>query len=249
MDRIIRKHLKYPLRKGAKRIVYEQAYEIYTKDEAKERNIDYKHWRECKKGDYGISDDGFVAICLNRREYKNTSNLVFPYGQGFARKTGSAKLEYLPHKKSGSYVNLSAKKNYELKAQKTQYKNFAKTYAAMVMAGHVDYNVLGKVFDVNEPQPMAKAKSLLKKEYMQTMVKNEITEVLADKNVDPSRVVDMINDAFIIAKEKNDPANMLRSAENFVDMLGMKQKKSEQKFTEIEGESIDYEEIQKQIAG
>ena len=52
MDRIIRKHLKYPLRKGAKRIVYEQAYEIYTKDEAKERNIDYKHWRECKKGDY-----------------------------------------------------------------------------------------------------------------------------------------------------------------------------------------------------
>ena len=162
MDRIIRKHLKYPLRKGAKRIVYEQAYEIYTKDEAKERNIDYKHWRECKKGDYGISDDGFVAICLNRREYKNTSNLVFPYGQGFARKTGSAKLEYLPHKKSGSYVNLSAKKNYELKAQKTQYKNFAKTYAAMVMAGHVDYNVLGKVFDVNEPQPMAKAKSLSK---------------------------------------------------------------------------------------
>ena len=117
------------------------------------------------------------------------------------------------------------------------------------MAGHVDYNVLGKVFDVNEPQPMAKAKSLLKKEYMQTMVKNEITEVLADKNVDPSRVVDMINDAFIIAKEKNDPANMLRSAENFVDMLGMKQKKNEQKFTEIEGESIDYEEIQKQIAG
>ena len=97
--------------------------------------------------------------------------------------------------------------------------------------------------------PQAKAKSLLKKEYMRKMVKTEITEVLAEKNVDPSRVVDMINDAFIIAKEKNDPANMLRASENFIDMLGMKQKKNEPKYTEIEGESIDFEEIQKQIEG
>jgi len=249
VDIIVRKHLKQALRKGAKRITYERKYEIYTEDEAKERDIEYKHWRDCKQGDYGISDDGFVAECLKRREYKNTSNLVFPYGQGFSRKKGVAKLEYLPHKKSGSYVNLSAKKNYELKAQKTQYKNFAKVYAAMVMSGNIDFETLGRVFDQNEPMPQAKAKSLLKKEYMRKMVKTEITEVLAEKNVDPSRVVDMINDAFIIAKEKNDPANMLRASENFIDMLGMKQKKNEPKYTEIEGESIDFEEIQKQIEG
>jgi hypothetical protein len=244
VDIITRKHLRHPLRKGVKREYFEKEYKIYSEKEAKQVKIQYKDWKKCIKGDWGISDDGYVAECLKRKDYDKNTNIVFPYGHSFVGNSGKGSLEYLPHKKTGSYSHVSAKPHWELKKNRTQYKNFAKSYAIMMVNGDIDYETLGRIFDKDDGMPANKAKSLLKKEYMKEMVDKELEQILAKRDIDPGSVVDMISESFNVAKEKRDAANMLRSAENFVDMLGMKDKKKETKFDAIEGEHVDFKEIQ-----
>ena len=44
-------------------------YVISTKAEADERGLDYKYWKEAKKGDFCISDDGYVSDVIDRKKY------------------------------------------------------------------------------------------------------------------------------------------------------------------------------------
>ena len=83
MDKLVRKHLRQPLKKGVKREYYWEEYLIYTEKEAKDHKIPYKAWQDCNMGDFGLSDDGYVAVCIKRREYEKYTNYVFPYGQVF----------------------------------------------------------------------------------------------------------------------------------------------------------------------
>tara|TARA_X000001382_G_scaffold64136_1_gene44399 strand:- start:1855 stop:2676 length:822 start_codon:yes stop_codon:yes gene_type:complete len=222
MDRIVRKHLRQKLVKGSKREYYEKAYNIYTLEEAKKNKLDYKYWKEAKAGEYGLTDDNYVAKCIKRRTYSGRVNVVYPFGQQFINKSGSGKLEYEPHKFSGSFSMISSKKAWETKKGKTLYKQFAKIYALMTLAGKVNYQKLGKALGDSEALPSAKAKALLKKEWMQDMVNEEIKKHLDKKGIDEGNVIDMINEAYEIAKTKKDPSNMLRASENFVNILGMK---------------------------
>ena len=50
-------------------------YTIYTKDEAENEGVEYKYWKEAKKGDYALSDDNYVAKVIQHREYE--SNMPF----------------------------------------------------------------------------------------------------------------------------------------------------------------------------
>jgi len=54
------------------------------------------------------------------------------------------------------------------------------------------------------------------------MVEEKMKEVLASRGVSKGFVLDTILKAIDIAESKQDVSNMLRAAENFVDMLEMK---------------------------
>ena len=41
-------------------------YTIFKKEEAKDKDIDYKYWREANEGEYGLSDDNYVAKVISR---------------------------------------------------------------------------------------------------------------------------------------------------------------------------------------
>ena len=45
-------------------------YTIYNKQEADDKGIAYKKWQDAYKGEYGISDDEYVAKVISRRIYK-----------------------------------------------------------------------------------------------------------------------------------------------------------------------------------
>ena len=51
-------------------------YKIYKKKEADKDNLPYKYWREADEGEYGISDDKFVAKVISKSIYKPTSIYV-----------------------------------------------------------------------------------------------------------------------------------------------------------------------------
>ena len=59
-------------------------YTIFNENEAKEKKIEYKYWRDADEGEYGISDDNYVAKVISKSIYKPTSIYVrFPYGYTF----------------------------------------------------------------------------------------------------------------------------------------------------------------------
>ena len=59
-------------------------YKIYKQNEADSNNLAYKYWREADEGEYGISDDGFVAKVISKSTYKPTSVYIrYPFGYTF----------------------------------------------------------------------------------------------------------------------------------------------------------------------
>ena len=66
----------------------ETHYPIYKEKEAKERNIEYKPWKNANIGDNAITDDKYVATVLSRREYVDNTGrkniyMRFPFGYTF----------------------------------------------------------------------------------------------------------------------------------------------------------------------
>jgi len=244
LDKIVRKHLRQTLNKGSKREYYEEVYDIFTKEEAESRKIDFTDWRIALKGDWGLTDDNYVAKCLNRRKYKSRYNLVYAFGQAFTSKTSKGKLEYTPHKMSGSYSMVSSKPAWMTKKGKDVYKRFVRIYVAMSLEGKIDHYKLGKVLGESEKIPAAKAKSLLKKEWIQKMIDEQIKKELTKKGIDEGTVIDMVKEAFDVAKDKNDPSNMLRAGENFINILGMKASMKQSGVDEMQLEGVSLESIQ-----
>ena len=48
-------------------------YKVYRREEADKNNLNYKYWREANEGEYGISDDNYVAKVISKSVYKPTS--------------------------------------------------------------------------------------------------------------------------------------------------------------------------------
>ena len=81
-------------------------------------------------------------------------------------------------------------------------------------------------------KPAVTAKALLKKRYIKEMIDKELESVLVDKGVTQGTVIDMLLESADMARNKEQAANLLRAAENLIDIFGMKSKKEEkQDFT------------------
>ena len=71
-------------------VVSGKEYPVYSRKEADELGLSYKHPFKVSEGEYGISSDGEVAICLKRLETKNGYlNIKYPCGPSFINSTKS----------------------------------------------------------------------------------------------------------------------------------------------------------------
>ena len=65
-------------------IVSGKEYPVYSQKEADGLGLSYKHPFDVKEGDYGISSDNEVAICLKKTETKNGNfSVKYPWGPSF----------------------------------------------------------------------------------------------------------------------------------------------------------------------
>lgn len=65
-------------------VVSGKEYPVYSKEEADELGLSYKHPYEVFKGEYGISSDNEVAECLRRSVLKNGRiSVKYPWGPSF----------------------------------------------------------------------------------------------------------------------------------------------------------------------
>ena len=202
-------------------------YPVYTEEEANNKEIEYKSWRECQVGDFGLSDDGYVSECIYRKKFKNNEQVTFPYGRQWLSEGG--KLKYIPHRETGQYTQVGVLTWDQQEANKTRTKNAVKLYAEMMLNGDsINWEVIGKAYRKDQERPDLTAKRLFKKESIQKMLDKEIQKALSDRNITQGDVLDILLEGIGVAKENKDASNILRGAEQFIKILDMLPKKSMQ---------------------
>ena len=198
-------------------------YSVYRKKEADEKGIDYVYWKMVKPGGYAISDDDYVAKCINRKEYpsnhdKDNVYLRFPWGYTFFNpKYASKKL-----KVSGRKTNttMSGKPMLEVKSKQDMMKNLAKAYSVTW-----DYNLaLDMVLGSYTPTEFKKWKRMMKTEVFEKMIKEELADLLTDHGLDKTYTLDLLAKVIAMAEDKKDVTNLMRAVENLQGMHGMKDK-------------------------
>lgn len=219
MERIPRK-LKI---NGFKEVIYT----VYTKEEADEQGITYKIWRDCDAGEFGISDDGYVADCIARNEYKTGTEMQFSFGKMWANSNN--KLLYEPRRESGNYSNVSSRAWEQIEAGKSRTQRAVEVYTRMLLSGcPINWRQIGELYRSDQKYPHLSARRLFKQEEVKRMVDDRIDKALKERGITEGEVLDVIGDAIKIAKKKKDPSSMLRGAETYVKMLDMFPKRSTQ---------------------
>ena len=203
-----------------------QEFTVYSKIEAPARAV---YWKDAHEDDWAITDDKYVGKCLSRKNYTDSQGRVKTIVKltcGVQWVTGSSRLLYEPNKEAGIYSMVKPKPWQERESKKKRTKNVVNAYVGQVMGGkQVDWEKLGTIYRPDQKIPRATVKRLFKQEVIKDMVEEKLKEIMNSKGIDKGFVLDTILKAIAIAEEKQDVSNMLRAAENFVDMLEMKPNK------------------------
>ena len=217
--------LKRKLKKKTK------VYNIYTQNEADEAGLDYSHWKQTQTGDYALSDDGFVGKCIGRKDYTDKKGRVktfvrLAYGANWAGNTN--KIQYLKNKEYGVYTQANPEANNWAvrEANTTRAKNLVNAYVGQLTSTKkVDYNQLGMIYRPDQQQPAATVRRVLKQEIIKKMVEKKLREVLSEKGINNSSVLDTMLEGLDIARAKQDVTNMIKISDAFMELLEMKPNK------------------------
>jgi len=195
------------------------AYNIYRKEEADDKEIEYKNWRKANEGDYALSDDEYVAKVISKSVYKPTSIYIrLPYGYTFYNPNySSVKLNA-----SGRRANntISGKTHWEVLSGGQKMKNLA-----MVYAQTMDYDkTINHVLDNPSDSTKVMWKRRMKKEKFKDMVRDELQKLLQEHGLTEAYTLELLEETIKKAKDKGDVTNLMRAVDNLQDMHGMKEK-------------------------
>jgi len=198
-------------------------YTIYRKEEADKKGIEYVYWKMVQPGGYAISDDNYVAKCINRKEYpsnhdKDNIYLRFPWGYTFFNPKYASKQLKVSGRKTNT--TMTGKPMLEVKSKQDMMKNLAKAYSVTW-----DYNLaLDMVLGSYTPSEFKKWKRMMKTEVFDKMIKEELADLLTDHGLDKTYTLDLFSQVIAMAKDKKDVTNLMRAVENLQNMHGMKEK-------------------------
>lgn len=228
---------------------------VYDEEMAKEEGIVYKPWRECGIGDWGLSDDGFVGECFERRKIKKSNKqhgdyYVFSFACIIDYPT--TKLLFIPRWENKKYSGLSAEPWYVTEMKTRRFIPVIAAYVnGLLKKERLTASELNKYYRSDGKFGWV-IKRIMKTKEWDEVIKKEVRIALSERDMDEGKVLDIITDAVDIAKEKKDAANMLRGAEGLVGLLDMKPEKKQvtkslemSRINEIEGKIEREEELLK----
>lgn len=199
-------------------------YDVYTTKEADEKGIKYKYWKEASKDEYGATDDGYVSICLDRRDYTDAkgftkAEIIFPTGRNWV--TAYSKIEFETNKAFNSFHCASPKGWQESEARKARTQRVIKAYVKQMIGGHIDYDQLGKIYRADQKNPAATFRRLLKEKRIQKMVDKELDEVFVKFGINKEFAIKLIMEAIAAARASGKSQDLLKCSQELQGMLGM----------------------------
>ena len=154
-------------------IVSGKEYPVYSQKEADGLGLSYKHPFDVKEGDYGISSDNEVAICLKKTETKNGNfSVKYPWGPSFV---SSIKDKI----KSEGRVN-----NYTISGKNNRGKyikgrdDFQRLAYLMVQPGMTKEFAIKTVFGHLPSSKKYAVKKTMRTEVFKAMTKEELNKIL-----------------------------------------------------------------------
>ena len=195
------------------------SYKVYKEEEAQSNQIKYKYWRDANEGEYGLSDDKYVAKVISKSIYKPTSVYIrFPYGYTFFNPNYTSVMLNANGRRANNTI--SGKTHWEVISNGQKMKNLA-----MVYAQTMDYD---KTIEhvIKEPTDNQKImwKRRMKKEKFKDMVRDELQKLLKEHGLTEAYTLDLLEETIKKAKDKGDVTNLMRAVDNLQDMHGMKDK-------------------------
>ena len=220
-------------------------YPVYFLEE--NSNIDYKYWKDAEEGELCISDDGMICEVIRKRKYIKGSGAESYYirtvcGSLFYSKNGS--VEFNCRDRKSSYT-IDGKPEFENVARSVWFRDLVMAYAQVMDEHKAIKMVFGD--DISKSK-RTKLRRTVRTERFKSMVREELAKLLSDKGVTEGTIIDNLNEAMDLAKDKGDISNLMRGIENFQDMLGMRDKqvvKSSAQLTAVSTKEL-LEEINKE---
>ena len=195
------------------------SYKIYREEEAKSSNINYKYWRDADEGEYGLSDDKYVAKVITKSIYKSTSVYIrYPYGYTFYNPNYTSVTLNAGGRRANNTI--SGKTHWEVLSKGQTMNNLA-----MVYAQTMDYDkAIEHVIDKPTDNQKIMWKRRMKKEKFKDMVRDELQKLLQEHGLTEAYTLELLEETIKKAKDKGDVTNLMRAVDNLQDMHGMKEK-------------------------
>ena len=212
-------------------------YTVYRKNEAKEKDIEYKYWRDAEEGDYAISDDDYVSKLISKRVYTSADGrdsvyLRFPWGYTFFNPKYASKKLVVAGRKTN--VTFTGKSYIEVQSGQDNMKNLAQMFALKP-----DYDLaIEWAIGATTQSQRRKWKRTMKSEVFKRMVREELSKLLDEHGLNEKYTLELLEDAIKMAKEKKDVPSVMRAVENLQDMHGMKEKYMQKTVDKIESKSV-----------
>ena len=205
-------------------------HEIYAKDEALAKGMDFVHWKNAEVGEYAITDDHYVALCYGRKSYTDKNGKLKTFVKltcGVGWVTPFSRIDFLKNHEYGVYSKTNPTRTWDQEeAGKERSKNTVTAYAQMLINdGKIDFEALSKIYRPEQKEPVATVRRFLKQKVAKKMVEEKLKEILAKKSISKEFAVDNIVVALKMAEEKGDVNNFLKANDYLMDLLEMKPNK------------------------
>ena len=205
-------------------------YDVYTKDQADHKKLNYVYWKDAEVGEYAITDDNYVALCYARNDYTDKRGQLKTFVKltcGVGWTTRFTKIIFENNHKYGVYSKTNPKRTWDQEEAGTQRAKKTITASAQMLLedGKVNFEALGKIYRPDQKIPVATVRRFLKQKVAKRMVEEKLKEILAKKSISKEFAVDNIVMALKMAEEKGDVNNFLKANDYLMDLLEMKPNK------------------------
>lgn len=134
-------------------------------EEADAEAVPYSPWRQVHPGEWALTDDGFVCVCLCLQEFKERNGRIrrlFTFPLGRIWDSRKVRLDFMERHEVGNWSATSAKSWLEIEAKRSRTKTAVSLYVRQVLTnGKPDYEALGKVYRPDQRIPAATFRRLL----------------------------------------------------------------------------------------
>jgi len=224
-------------------------HHVYTQAEADDLGLCYVYWKHARKGDWALSDDGYVIECMKTSEYYDSRRSkisrfdVSTIFYAFSVSRGSCWQKTLQISRAlrgmSSLVGKSWQENFVSSRKGRQWIKFV---AVMILNRNIDYEAFGKMLDFDPDRyrdsTLVMVKRYLRDPAIENAIMIQMSEYLSDKGITYDYVMDKYKSVLedsIKEKKFNDAIKIL---EKFERWTGLQSKIDGDKVEHSRGEDM-----------